>query len=124
LASPRLTRYITYPPLVGGCWCYLATWRDTCPRRIASWHLNQQMPTELVPTALEQAATLRRPATSLIIHADRGSQYTSLACRVTPITTPRLGPVEHAQTALLPHGGAFANVEEAYFERDLLTTIS
>ncbi|RZJ90229.1 MAG: hypothetical protein EOO60_09195 [Hymenobacter sp.] len=39
------------------------------------------MPTELVLTALEQALTLHQPAPGLIIHADRGSQYTSLACR-------------------------------------------
>jgi transposase InsO family protein len=31
--------------------------------------------------ALEQALTLRQPAPGLIIHADRGSQYTSLTCR-------------------------------------------
>ena len=36
---------------------------------------------ELVLTALEQALTLRQPAPGLIIHADRGSQYTSHACR-------------------------------------------
>ena len=39
------------------------------------------MPTELVLHALEQALTLRQPAPGLIIHADRGSQYTSAACR-------------------------------------------
>ncbi|NML67958.1 hypothetical protein HHL22_22385 [Hymenobacter sp. RP-2-7] len=46
-----------------------------------SWHLAAQMPTGLVLTALEPALTLRRPALGLIIHADRGSQYTSGACR-------------------------------------------
>ncbi|MGI4824382.1 MAG: DDE-type integrase/transposase/recombinase [Janthinobacterium lividum] len=50
---------ITYLPLVGGRWCYLATWRDTYSRRVVGWHLDQQMPTELVLTALEQALTLR-----------------------------------------------------------------
>ena len=50
---------ITYLPLVGGRWSYLATWRDTCSRRVVGWHLGQQMPTELVLTALEQALTLR-----------------------------------------------------------------
>lgn len=39
------------------------------------------MPTELVLTALGQALTLRQPASGLIIHANRGSQYTSQACR-------------------------------------------
>jgi len=72
---------ITYLPLIGGRWCYLATWRDTCSRRVVGWHLDQQMPTELVLKALEQALTLRQPAPGLVIHADRGSQYTSAACR-------------------------------------------
>ena len=44
---------ITYLPLVGGRWCYLATWRDACSRRVVGWHLAAQMPTELVLIALE-----------------------------------------------------------------------
>lgn len=72
---------ITYPHLVGGRWCYLATWRDACSRRVVGWHLTAQMPTELVFMALEQALTLCPPAPGLLIHADRGSQYTSHACR-------------------------------------------
>jgi putative transposase len=72
---------ITYLPLVGGRWCYLATWRDACSRRVVGWHLTAQMPTELVFMALEQALTLCPPAPGLLIHADRGSQYTSHACR-------------------------------------------
>ena len=71
----------THLPLVGGRWCYLATWRDACSRRVVGWHLAAQMPTERVLLALEQALTLRQPAPGLIIHADRGSQYTSAACR-------------------------------------------
>ena len=50
---------ITYLPLIGGRWCYLATWRDACLRRVVEWHLAAQMHTELVLLALEQALTLR-----------------------------------------------------------------
>jgi transposase InsO family protein len=123
---------ITYLPLVGGRWCYLATWRDTCSRRVVGWHLDQQMPTELVLTALEQALTLRQPTPGLIIHADRGSQYTSLACRTRIEKAQALAsfsrpgnPYDNAQaeagwstlkTELLPHGGAFASLEEARLE--------
>ena len=123
---------ITYLPLLGGRWCYLATWRDTCSRRVVGWHLDQQMPTELVLTALEQALTLRQPAPGLIIHADRGSQYTSLACRTRIEKAQALAsfsrpgnPYDNAQaeagwstlkTELLPHGGAFASLEEARLE--------
>lgn len=72
---------ITYLPLVGGRWCYLATWHNACSRRVVGWHLAAQMPTELVLTALEQALTLRQPGPGLVIQADRGSQYTSHTCR-------------------------------------------
>jgi len=39
------------------------------------------MPTELVLLALEQALTLRQPVPGLIIYADWGGHYTSVACR-------------------------------------------
>ena len=123
---------ITYLPLVGGRWCYLATWRDACSRRVVGWHLAAQMPTELVLHALEQALTLRQPAPGLIIHADRGSRYTSQACRARieqagalPSFSRPGNPYDNAQaeagwstlkTELLPHGEAFASLEEARLE--------
>ena len=39
------------------------------------------MTIELVLHPLKQAATFSQPAPGLIIHADRGGQYTSAACR-------------------------------------------
>ena len=62
--------------------------------------------TPLVLHALERALTMHRPAPDLLIHADRGSQYTSAARRsridgaeavpsfglVTPSTTHRPKP--------------------------------
>lgn len=123
---------ITYLPLVGGRWCYLATWRDTCSRRVVGWHLAEQMPTELVLLALEQALTLRQPAPGLIIHADRGSQYTSAACRARidqagalPSFSRPGNPYDNAQaeagwstlkTELLPGHVPFASLEEARLE--------
>ncbi|WP_375433857.1 IS3 family transposase [uncultured Hymenobacter sp.] len=123
---------ITYLPLVGRRWCYLATWRDTYSRRVVGWHLDQQMPTELVLAALKQALTLRQPAPGLVIHADRGSQYTSAACRARIEKAQALAsysrpgnPYDNAQaeagwstlkTDLLPYGGAFASLEEARLE--------
>ena len=123
---------ITYLPLVGGRWCYLATWRDACSRRVVGWHLAAQMPTELVLTALQQALTLRQPAPGLVIHADRGSQYTSHACRQRIEDAGALASYarpgnryDNAQaeagwstlkTELLPHSGAFASLEEARLE--------
>ena len=123
---------ITYLPLVGGRWCYLATWRDAYSRRVVGWHLAAQMPTELVLAALEQALTLRQPAPGLLIHADRGSQYTSHACRQRIEDAGALAsyarpgnPYDNAQaeagwstlkTELLPHDGAFTSLEEARLE--------
>ena len=99
---------------------------------MVGWHLAAQMPTELVLTALEQALTLRQPAPGLIVHADRGSQYTSLACRARIAAAGALpsfsrpgNPYDNAQaeagwstlkTELLPHGTAFASLEEARLE--------
>jgi putative transposase len=123
---------ITYLPLIGGRWCYLATWRDTYSQRVVGWHLDQYMRTELVIISLEQAIILRQPAPGLIIHADRGNQYTSSACRVRIEKAQALvsyswpgNPNDNAQaeagwstlkTELLPHGGAFASLEEARLE--------
>ena len=123
---------ITYLPLAGGRWCYLATWRDACSRRVVGWHLAAQMPTELVLLALEQALTLRQPAPGLIVHADRGSQYTSAACRAriaqagaVPSFSRPGNPYDNAQaeagwstlkTELLPGGSPFASLEEARLE--------
>jgi transposase InsO family protein len=123
---------ITYLPLAGGRWCYLATWRDACSRRVVGWHLAAQMPTELVLHALEQALTLRQPAPGLIVHADRGSQYTSAACRARiekagalPSFSRPGNPYDNAQaeagwstlkTELLPGGCPFASLEEARLE--------
>jgi putative transposase len=123
---------ITYLPLVVGCWCYLATKCYTYSRRVVGWQLDQYMPTELVLNGLGQALMLRQPASGLIIHADRGSQYTSLACRTRIAKVHALAsfsrpgnPYDNAQTEagwstlkteLLPHGGAFASLEEARLE--------
>ena len=121
----------TYLPLMGGRWCYLATWRDACSRRVVGWHLAAQMPTELVLLALEQALTLRQPPPGLIVHADRSSQYTSAGCRAasprpvpcpasagraTLTTTPTAAGWSTLKTELLPQGTAFASLEEARLE--------
>ena len=117
---------------MGGRWCYLTPWRNTCSQHVVGWHLVAQMPTDLVLTALEQALTLCQPASGLIIHADRGSQYTNAACRARIAQAGALpnfsrpgNPYDNAQakagwstlrTEFLPHGTAFASLEEARLE--------
>ena len=106
----------TYLSLAGGHWCYLTA----------------QMPTEPMLHALKQARTLRQSAPGLIVHADRGSQYTSAACRARLNTVGAVpsfsrpgNPYDNAQAAsgwrtlkteLLPHGMAFAALGEARLE--------
>ena len=87
--------------------------------------------------ALEQALTLRQPASGLIIHAERGSQDTSLACRTRiekaqalasysrpgnpsdnalPGTTQAEAGWSTLKTELLSNGGAVASLAEARLE--------
>ncbi|WP_091396896.1 IS3 family transposase, partial [Arachidicoccus rhizosphaerae] len=67
---------ITYIPLKGGKFCYLAVWLDLYSRRIIGWTLSTHMREEIVITAFEKAVRLRNkiPA-GLIVHSDRGGQY-------------------------------------------------
>ena len=58
-------------------WLYLATVIDVASRRVVGWAMADHMRTELVCDALRMAIHHRRPAPGLILHSDRGSQYTS-----------------------------------------------
>jgi transposase InsO family protein len=66
---------ITYLPLEGGKWAYLATWLDLYSRRITGWQVAETMTAELVIGALRQALGQVPPARGLIVHSDRGGQY-------------------------------------------------
>jgi transposase InsO family protein len=58
-------------------WAYLATVIDLASRRVVGWALADHMRAELVCDALRMAIVHRRPASGLIFHSDRGTQYTS-----------------------------------------------
>ncbi len=60
-------------------WLYLATVIDLASRRVIGWAMAEQMHTTLVSDALRMAVESRRPSPGLIMHTDRGSQYTSRA---------------------------------------------
>ncbi len=66
---------ITYIPLRGSTFAYLALLMDIFSRRILGWQLNTQMTEPLVLDALHQAIRARQPAPGLIHHTDRGGQY-------------------------------------------------
>jgi transposase InsO family protein len=58
-------------------WAYLATVIDLASRRVVGWALADHMRAELVCDALRMAIVHRQPASGLIFHSDRGTQYTS-----------------------------------------------
>lgn len=66
---------ITYVPLVGGMFLYLALLMDRYSRRIVGWDLQDHLREPLVLAALRAAIALRRPRPGLIHHTDRGGQY-------------------------------------------------
>lgn len=76
---------ITYLPVGGGKFCYLATVIDLCSRRLAGWAIADHMRTELVTDALTAAIRTRGSLAGAVMHTDHGSQYTSRqfaeACR-------------------------------------------
>lgn len=81
-ASAVNTKYvgdITYLPVGGGKFCYLATVIDLCSRRLAGWAIADHMRTELVTDALAAAERTRGSLAGAIMHTDHGAHYTSRA---------------------------------------------
>ena len=72
---------ITYLPLVGGRFCYLAMFQDKVTKRIVGWSLSLRMTAELVIEALRMALRRGLVKRGGIIHTDRGSQYASTEFR-------------------------------------------
>ena len=72
---------ITYVPLRGGAFCYLATLMDRFSRDIVGWELDEIMTDELTLAALRMAIRERQPRAGLVHHTDRGGQYASTSYR-------------------------------------------
>ena len=68
---------ITYLHTVQDGWCYLASIMDLATNKIIGWSFSRTMDKSCVVSALHQAVTTQRPAKGVILHSDRGSQYTS-----------------------------------------------
>jgi putative transposase len=66
---------ITYVPIQGRKFSYLAMLMDRYSRRIVGWHLAEDMTEALVLQALKTAIRRRRPGSRMIHHTDRGGQY-------------------------------------------------
>jgi transposase InsO family protein len=68
---------ITYVPLRGGAFCYLALLMDRFSRALVGWRLGETMTDVLTLGALRRAIAQRQPPPGLIHHTDRGGQYAS-----------------------------------------------
>jgi transposase InsO family protein len=66
---------ITYVPIRGGKFSYLAMLMDQYSRRIVGWRIAEDMTELLVLQALKAAIRARQPDPQLIHHTDRGGQY-------------------------------------------------
>lgn len=71
---------LTYVPTAQG-WLYLALVLDLWSRKIVGWAMADHLRSELVVSALQMAATQRRPPKGLLVHSDRGVQYASQQTR-------------------------------------------
>lgn len=72
---------ITYVPMVGNGFLYLALLMDLYSRRVVGWELGENMKEPLVLSALRFAIAGRQPGAGLIHHTDRGGQYAGNAYR-------------------------------------------
>ena len=58
-------------------WLYLAVVIDLYSRRVVGWTMQSRIKKELVLNALLMAVWRRKPASTVTVHSDQGSQYTS-----------------------------------------------
>lgn len=71
---------ITYIPTDEG-WLYLASVKDMATRDIVGWSMSDSLHSTLCEDALKMAIMRYHPPKSLILHSDRGCQYTSAPYR-------------------------------------------
>ncbi|MFE5098170.1 IS3 family transposase, partial [Streptomyces sp. NPDC056638] len=95
---------ITYLPLSGGTFRYLATVIDLASRRLAGWAIADHMRAGLVIDALHAAERTRGNLTGAIFHSDHGAQYCSWAfadaCREAGVTQSMSAVGSSADNAL------------------------
>nr|WSX75544.1 IS3 family transposase [Streptomyces sp. NBC_00899]WSX75828.1 IS3 family transposase [Streptomyces sp. NBC_00899] len=75
----KLMGDITYLPLAGGEFLYLATVLDCFSRKVMGWSIADHMRTSLVSDALRMAAATRGSLDGAVFHSDHGAQYGSRA---------------------------------------------
>jgi putative transposase len=86
---------ITYIRTWGG-WAYLASIIDGYSRKIVGWSVDNHMRTSLVTDALRMAIEGQRPGIGdVVIHSDRGCQYTSGEFRALALANGIIPSVGH-----------------------------
>lgn len=102
---------ITYLPLEGGKFCYLATFQDKFTRRIVGWQVSSTMTGQLVLDAFNRARRRGLIKRGAIIHTDRGSQYASVQYR-------RLLYINGFRQSMSGKGNCYDNAQaESFFSR-------
>lgn len=122
---------ITYLPLSGGGFAYLATWMDLFSRRILGWAVSEWIDEELILAAFKMLLRQKCLQPGVIIHSDRGGQYTGRRfralldkhkCRQSMSRAAETYDNAFAESlfsrykAELLDGGAFSDVAEARTE--------
>ena len=67
---------ITYIPTAEG-WLYLAVVLDLFSRQVIEWAMQTQQNCGLVVQAVQMALEQRTTSTAVVLHSDRGTQYTA-----------------------------------------------
>lgn len=102
---------ITYLPVRGGKFCYLATFQDKFTRRIVVWQVSERMTAQLVLDAFNRARSRGLIKRGAIIHTDRGSQYASVEYR-------RLLYINGYRQSMSGKGNCYDNAQaESFFSR-------
>lgn len=108
---------ITYIPLAGGGFLYLAVWMDLFSRRIIGWQLEDHMREELVIAAVQKALKSRVAKQGLILHSDQGGQYAGTKFRAILTARKLLQSMSRADN---PYDNAFMESCFSRFKTELL----
>ena len=125
--APNLLREVPEPSAINQCWVndityiathegwlYLAGTLDCYSRRIVGWQASSSLESAVVLGAARRAFSDRRPASGLIYHSDRGSQYASRDCQ-------KLLAEQGAQQSMSRRGNCYDNAMMESFWATLKT---
>lgn len=109
---------ITYIPLSGGTYGYLAVWMDLYSRKIVGWYLDDNMKEALIVQAFKKALMSRSVTKELIIHSDRGGQYAGNKFRKLLCSKPQIS--QSMSRADNPYDNAFMESCFSRFKTELV----